>query len=40
MSNQSALDSIFLVDAICTTPSSVNLPALKAAVRARQAMEE
>jgi hypothetical protein len=40
MSNQSMLDSIFFVDAICTTPSSVNLPALKAAVRARQAMEK
>ena len=38
MSNPSATDTIFTVDAICTTPTSVDLYALKAAVRTRRAM--
>jgi hypothetical protein len=40
MSNQSAIDTIFSVSAICTTPTSVTLSTLEAAVSARQAMEE
>ena len=38
MSNPSAIDTIFTVDAIWTTPTSVDLTALKAAVRTRRAM--
>jgi Collagen triple helix repeat (20 copies) len=37
MNNQSATATTFLVDAICTTPNSINQAALKAAVRARRA---
>jgi hypothetical protein len=40
MNNQSATATTFFVDAICTTPTSVNLAALKAAVRARRAAEK
>jgi hypothetical protein len=40
MINQSAVDSLFIVNAICTTPTSVNVAALKAAVRARRALEK
>jgi hypothetical protein len=40
MSNQSAIDTIFVVSAICTTPSSVNLPNVNAVARARQSTEK
>jgi hypothetical protein len=40
MNNASANATTFVVDAICTQPTSVNLAALKAAVRARKAAEK
>jgi hypothetical protein len=40
MNNASANDTTFVVDAICTTPTSVNVGALKAAVQARKAADK